>query len=255
MNKSKKEKGIYNHPQLYDDIMWWKKDDIDFWLQIIKKFKSKSILELCCGTGRIGLSLINDRKIDYKGIDNSFKFVNFFKNKVNKEYADNILCEDIRNFKLNQKFDLIFIGFNSLAHLLSNQNFSNTLDKIKTHMHSKSLFIIDMFVPHPNFLYREKNDKINIMDFIDSKSNEKINIYESIEYNYKNEINSIRWEFLNANNKKIYDYNFKMRMYYPETINRILIENNMNIIGFYGDYNFSDFNENSQKQIYICTVK
>ena len=73
MNKSKKEKGIYNHPQLYDDIMWWKKDDIDFWLQIIKKFKSKSILELCCGTGRIGLSLINDRKIDYKGIDNSFK--------------------------------------------------------------------------------------------------------------------------------------------------------------------------------------
>ena len=44
-------------------------------------------------------------------------------------------------------------------------------------------------------------------------------------------------------------------MYFPETINRILIENNMNIIGFYGDYNFSDFNENSQKQIYICTVK
>ena len=112
-----------------------------------------------------------------------------------------------------------------------------------------------MFVPHPNFLYREKNDKMNIMDFIDSKSNEKINIYESIEYNYKNEINSIRWEFLNANNKKIYDYNFKMRMYFPETINRILIENSMNIIGFYGDYNFSDFNENSQKQIYICTVK
>ena len=55
--------------------------------------------------------------------------------------------------------------------------------------------------------------------------------------------------------KKIYDYNFKMRMYFPETINRILIENNMHIVGFYGDYNLSDFNENSQKQIYICSIK
>ncbi len=254
MNKSQKEKGIYNHPQLYDDIMWWKKDDVDFWIKIIEKFKSKSILELCCGTGRIGLQLIN-KKIDYKGIDNSAKFINFFKKKVNKEYAENISCQDIRNFNLNQKFDLIFIGFNSLAHLLSNQNFNETLDKIKIHMHSKSLFIIDMFVPHPNFLYREKNDKMNIMDFIDSNSNEKITIYESIEYDCENEINSIYWEFFNSKNKKIYDYNFKMRMYFPDTINRILIENNMDIIGFYGDYNLSYFNENSQKQIYICSIK
>ncbi|SVC52065.1 uncharacterized protein METZ01_LOCUS304919, partial [marine metagenome] len=35
--------------------MWWKKDDIKFWQNIINSTKSKRILELCCGTGRIGL--------------------------------------------------------------------------------------------------------------------------------------------------------------------------------------------------------
>ena len=66
---------MYNNPKLYDDIMWWKKDDIDFWLSIIKRKKSIKILELCCGTGRIGLPLIN-AGLDYYGIDLSEEFVN-----------------------------------------------------------------------------------------------------------------------------------------------------------------------------------
>ena len=36
---------MYNNPKLYDDIMWWKKDDIDFWLSIIKRKKSIKILK------------------------------------------------------------------------------------------------------------------------------------------------------------------------------------------------------------------
>ena len=33
---------IYNNPILYNDIMWWKKDDIEFWLSIINKTKAKN---------------------------------------------------------------------------------------------------------------------------------------------------------------------------------------------------------------------
>ena len=43
---------MYNNPKLYDDMMWWKKDDIEFWKSIIDKKKSDKVLELCCGTGR-----------------------------------------------------------------------------------------------------------------------------------------------------------------------------------------------------------
>ena len=81
MNKSYINNKIYTNPELYNDIMWWKKDDIKFWKTIINSTKSKRILELCCGTGRIGLPLI-ESGLDYYGIDSSSSFINYFQNTI-----------------------------------------------------------------------------------------------------------------------------------------------------------------------------
>ena len=64
MDKNSQKFSIYNYPQLYDDIMYWKQDDIQFWQSILNKFKSQNVLELCCGTGRLGIPFIN-HSIDY----------------------------------------------------------------------------------------------------------------------------------------------------------------------------------------------
>jgi len=245
---------MYNNPILYDDIMWWKKDDIDFWLSIIKQNKSVKILELCCGTGRIGLPIIN-QDLDYYGIDLSENFINHFKSKIQKSNynKNNIIIADVRQFNLNQTFDLIFIGFNSLAHLITNQDVIDCLNTIKIHMHSKTIFAIDIFVPDASFLYRGDKDKIDIMDFIFSKTNEQMNIIESINYNSLTEINHINWEFINKDHICKFNYEFDMRMFFPDTLNRLLIDCNYHIKNFYGDYNRNFFSENSDKQIYLCT--
>ena len=122
MNKRYINHQIYTDPDFYNDIMWWKKDDIQFWQHIIKQKKSKKVLELCCGTGRIGLALI-ESGIDYYGIDSSSSFIDYFHNQISEQKYDTtqIICDDIRNFNFHQSFDFIFIGFNSLAHLLTNQ--------------------------------------------------------------------------------------------------------------------------------------
>ena len=48
------------NPQTYDDQFWWKKDDIQFWHNIISLYHSKNfeILELAAGTGRLARPLI-----------------------------------------------------------------------------------------------------------------------------------------------------------------------------------------------------
>ena len=47
LNKNSDDKfSIYNNPQLYDDIMWWKEDDISFWQSIIKNIKPELLLTL-----------------------------------------------------------------------------------------------------------------------------------------------------------------------------------------------------------------
>ena len=253
MNKKYINHQIYTDPNFYNDIMWWKKDDIQFWKDIIKNTKSKKILELCCGTGRIGLPLI-DSGIDYYGIDSSSSFIDYFHNKTSKQKYDTsqIICNDIRNFNFHQSFDLIFIGFNSLAHLLTNQDLLDTLQSIQSHMHSKTIFAIDIFVPDVSFLYRDNQEKYNIMDFIHSKTNEKLNILESIDYDSLNEINCINWDFIDQNNISKFNYNFDMRMWFPDTLNRILTDCNYYIQQFYGDYDCNNFNAESEKQIYLC---
>ena len=246
---------IYTKPQLYNDIMWWKKDDIKFWKNLINSTKSKKILELCCGTGRIGLPLI-ESGLDYYGIDSSDSFINFFQQKTNKiKYnSSKIICGDIRNFNIDESFDFIFIGFNSLAHLLQNKDLLDSLNSIRHHMHSKTIFAIDIFVPDSSFLYRDNNDEIDIMDFIESESNQKLTIFESTNYNYKTEVNKIKWIFKNKLNVNIFEYEFNMRMFFPDTLNRLLIDSKFSIDCVYGDYNNSTFDENSEKQIYLCTT-
>jgi len=246
---------IYTNPQLYNDIMWWKKDDIKFWKNLIHTTKSKKILELCCGTGRIGLPLI-ELGVDYYGIDSSNSFINYFQNEASKiKYnTSKIICDDIKNFNINESFDLIFIGFNSLAHLLKNQDLLDCLNSIQSHMNSRTIFAIDIFVPDSSFLYKDSNDEIDIMDFIESETNEKLTIFESTNYNYKNEINTIKWKFRNKLNSNIFEYKFNMRMFFPDTLNRLLIDSQFYIDSLYGDYDYSPFVQDSEKQIYLCKI-
>ena len=47
---------------------------------------------------------------------------------------------------------------------------------------------------------------------------------------------------------------FKMKMYYPDTINRILIDEGFKIKYLWGDYNKSKFHSESPLQIYKCIL-
>ena len=46
-----------------------------------------------------------------------------------------------------------------------------------------------------------------------------------------------------------------MRMYFPDTLNRILTDCGYHIYNVYGDYHSNKFDENSEKQIYFCELR
>ena len=122
--------------------------------------------------------------------------------------------------------------FKDIINLLTNQDLLDTLKMIKSHMHSHTVFVIDIFVPDVSFLYRENQDKLNIMDFMNSDTNQKMDILESIDYNPLTEINRINWDFIDKNNISRFNYSFDMRMWFPDTLNRILTDCNFYIQNF-----------------------
>ena len=243
---------IYHNPERYDDQYWWKKNDIEFWKKIYNNISGKNILELGSGTGRLAIPLIKEGA-NYTGVEISEEYSKYSKKQLN-QYSNSfkIITTDFRNFNFNIKSDMIFIGFNSFLHLLNDNDAMEFLKSVKTHMHEKTKFYVDIFVPNPDFLYNS-HERIKKFEYIDSKTNETIYVDEICQYDSSTEIMKVFWIYY-SENKQEEKYQFTMKMYYPDTMNRLITDSGLYINNLWGDYEFNEFNELSELQIYECTI-
>lgn len=65
---------------------------------------------------------------------------------------------DIRALDLQEKFDFIFIPFNSIHHLYRNEDLFKALECVKSHLKDGGLFLLDCF--NPNIQYIVENKKV-----------------------------------------------------------------------------------------------
>ena len=86
---------IYQSAQLYDDIHWWKKNDMTFWSNVALENNCNSVLELASGTGRLAHIFLKNN-IQYTGIEINQDFVDSSINKLSA-FGDNasFLCKDM----------------------------------------------------------------------------------------------------------------------------------------------------------------
>ncbi len=245
---------IYHDALRYDDEHWWKKDDMEFWKKMLEESSGNRVLELAAGTGRLALPLIR-AGADYTGIEISPEFVERANLKIKPEMkGGQVLPGDIRDFHLDETFDLIFIGFNSFLHMLTNDDATACLLCVREHMHENSRFIIDIFRPDPLFLYRPENRRFPTMEYMDSETQKRVTVEESNVYDPETEINKIRWYYSTEekNDDRIYD--FSMRMFWPDTMNRLLTDAGFTILHVWGNYEKKDFDEESNLQIYVAKI-
>lgn len=212
-------------------------------------------MELASGTGRLAFGLLREGA-EYTGLEIVPAFVDSAVEKL-LGYGDalSIINGDMRSFSLDKKFDLIFIGYNSFLHLLTDEDAYNCLQCVKFHMHEKSRFMIDIYIPNPLFLYRPEGFRFSVLEYTESKSGEKIFVEESNEYNTETEVNEITWYYSTKSKKDYYIGKFSVRMYFPSKMNQILIDAGFKIIHQWGDYYRTDMGDGSKLQIYdTCLV-
>ena len=86
-----------------------------------------TILELACGTGRVAIPLAR-AGFKVAGIDVAEGMLAQAEVKAAEEDLDiQWSREDIRDFDLNRRFGLIFIPNNSICHVLTREDFANTI--------------------------------------------------------------------------------------------------------------------------------
>ena len=150
------------------------------------------------------------------------------------------------------KYNFIFIGFNSFLHNLTLIDARNCLRCVYDHLEDKGKFLVSIFIPDPDFLFRELNTLYPATSFFQYKDSQ-CRIMESNEYDDKTQINKLTW-YLEKNGEIMSDeYHYSMRMYYPHEMDILLVESGFHIEEKIGDYDGSPMDAESGMQIYICS--
>ena len=239
-------KDVYLNPDLYDALH----NDVGTDENVIKYYAKKcngSVLEIACGTGRLSKYII-DLGLPYTGIDNSKPFLNVSFQKFGKNGT--FLYNDMRDFKLAEKFDFIFIGFNSFLHNLTDKDALNCLRSVRDHLNSEGLFLLSIFLPDPEFLYRDEYLH-EARTFFNYKG-KQCRVMERNSYDDETQINSLTWQLEIDGKLSDETYSFKQRMFYPHKMHLLFQESGFSVSDKFGDWDMNPMNEESPLQIYIC---
>ena len=118
------EKSLYRDGQIYDAMNDSLVADTHFYLDEFKN-ENGEILELACGTGRITCALAKSGK-SITGLDLSETMLAEARAKSTKLNLNvNWHTGNMTDFNLNKKFDVVFVGYNSVHHILTNYDFKN----------------------------------------------------------------------------------------------------------------------------------
>jgi len=224
--------------------------DLEFYKRWMPKNKKARILELCCGTGRLTLPIAKDG-YDISGVDHTASMLAEAKAKASKEgLAIDFIEADIRTLDLVEKFDLIFIPFNSIHHLYDNQDLFMALNAVKKHLKDGGLFLLDCFNPNIQFMVEGEKEQKEIAEYT-TRDGREILIKERMCYESKTQINRIEWHyFINGEFNSI--QNLDMRLFFPQELDTYLKWNGFTIIHKFGGFEEEAFNDNSEKQVFVC---
>jgi SAM-dependent methyltransferase len=227
--------------------------DLQFYKSMLPKIKGTRILELCCGTGRLTIP-IAQKGYNISGVDYTSSMIYQAKNKANKLGLEISFIEaDIRKLELQEKYDLIFIPFNSVHHLYSNEDLFKTFNVVKKHLKKGGLFLFDCFNPNIQYIVNGEQEQIEIASYTTDDGRE-ILINQSMRYENKTQINRIEWHYF-INGQFDSTQNLDMRMFFPQELDSYLKLSDFDIIHKYGDFEKEPFNDNSEKQIFVCKSK
>ena len=242
---------IYDFLAPYYDAI---NSDIDYskWADFIEKIFYKEcnarpelVLDLGCGTGKMTIELAK-RGYDMTGVDYSPEMLDIARNEAEKIGKDILwLCQDMREFELYGTVDAVVSCLDCINHLEEEADLIECFKLVHNYLIPDDIFIFDV---NGRFKFE--------------------NIYADNTYAMEEEGSMCVWEnFYDADSKicdfyitlfkecsdgryERYDETQSERMYTLQELKSVLKKCNLDFLGAYGDFEFSQGTDECER-IYI----
>ena len=244
---------LYEHLWLYD-LVHAKPSDSDqiaFYERAIGAY-GQPVLELACGTGNF-LVTLTESEFDISGTEKFDETLNATRRKAESRNVEtNLYNADMRNFNLDQRFNLIFLAGNALQHLKTTADVASCFQSVRRHLTRHGRFIVEVFNPSVELLSRDPRQRYFVGEYRTDEG--WIVLHTNVRYDSSTQINHIDWHYRNQYSKEEQTVSFSMRQFFPQELDSVFAYNGFRIEHKFGNFDESKFTSNSPKQIIIASV-
>ena len=251
------EQSLYDDPSFYDRITSPPSGFLDHYLGVARS-TSGGVLELACGTARLTIPLAqalvpNARAV--VGLDLAPTMLDAARRKAAEAGVDVELVEgDMRTFALGRRFGMIFVAFNSLLHLTTNDALGDCLARVREHLAPNGVFAFDIFNPSIQSIARGPEERTTQTRLPDPELGE-IHVETTMNYDAATQVNHAAWHLSAPGRPDYLTIPLHLRCIFPQELPLLLAANGFQLASRFGDCGGVPFTSESPRQVCLASAR
>ena len=234
--------------------------DVDDDLFMIREFAARTgspILELACGTGRVLLPLAREGH-DLTGVDVSPAMLELARHKLTAEglvSRVSLVEQDMRNLKLDGRFNLVLVALSSFSHLLTTDDQITTLRRIYEHLNPRGVLLLDLFNPDLERLLDFRGQLMLDKVMTDPDSGRRLLKFRTETVDLAQQVIDVTYivdEVDEQGHVQRVLFPFKMRYLFRYELELLLRHAGFQLESIYGSYDLDDFEDASDRLVAVA---
>src|SRR5579863_4636632 len=176
--------------KFYDAVMGDRSEAAERLTELIREAKpnARNVLELGCGTGSMLKHLQDSYQVS--GLDISGRMLSIARKKVSRA---KLFRQDMVDFQINERFDVIFCVFDSINHVRRFSDWKKVFVRVRRHLSEGGCFIFDIntqrkldrHIAEPPWVHRFGRNLliIDVTSVANHGSNWNIKVFEHVNHN------------------------------------------------------------------------
>lgn len=258
---------IYERPRDYDLEHAGDSDDIEFFLDLVTRFRPRRVLEIACGSGRVTIPLARlgaERDFDVVGIDISDAMLGEADGKRALEALEvrnrlSLVHGDVRTWRARAPFDLIVSPCASLSHLLTLEDQLAAWRRCRENLAEGGRLAVELSMPdigtYSESLRTPPRSVLQVdSDTTDDATGERMLRYKATEYDPADQRAKILFvydKFTPDAGPQRFLSDFECHVYYPREVQLLFMQTGFEVEALWGDYRFRTLKRTSRQLIAV----